>query len=674
MNRNTDLKTATVSQIQTNLARLKIISNKFINNLKKGENFELRTELNSEYRERRKEAVRRVIANMTIGKDVSGLFTDVLKNMQTDDLEIKKLIYLYLMSYAKVKPDLVILAVNTFVKDSEDKNPLLRALAIRTMGCLQVVEILDYIIDPLRRCLYDKDAYVRKTSAVCTAKVYELSEEAAIEYGLIDAVKSMVADKNTLVVANAVASLREMNEIAKNRNNSDLVWILDETTVTHMLSIINECFEWGQIAILEALVDYTPSSEKSAIYICKSVFPRLQHANCSVVLTSIRLLLTYQKFITNSEILEQVNKKIVPSLISLLSSAPEIQYAVLRSISLVLQQHPNLLSKQIRMFFLKYNDPEYIKFEKIELLVHLCDETSLEALLSELSEYSKEIDPSVSRRSIRAIERIAMRFKDHAERCLDAIIDLIALKNVETIQESAISVSRLSRSFQDLANGKISSSIIPTLCENYTLLESDPNAKASLITMAGECANVSPQIVFDLFSELEPQFLNEEESVQLAIVHASVIFFLRNPELSQTLVLRIIEKATEKCPNMDVRDVACMYWRLLSGDPNSAKQVVLSQKPRILTDSAKLSNTLLADFMNHLGCVSSILQLPPSKFLKSAESWNKSLTNTNQDLNSIDDQKSSANNEEYLANHSSKFSNKFDGDNLDEEPELLISL
>ena len=81
-----------------------------------GENYELRSDLNSEYRDRRKDAIKRVIANMTVGKDVSGLFPDVLKNMQTEDLEQKKLVYLYLMNYAKTQPELVILAVNTFVK------------------------------------------------------------------------------------------------------------------------------------------------------------------------------------------------------------------------------------------------------------------------------------------------------------------------------------------------------------------------------------------------------------------------------------------------------------------------------------------------------------------------------------------------------------------------------
>jgi AP-1 complex subunit beta-1 len=53
---------------------------------------------------------------MTVGKDVSMLFPHVVNCMQTEDLELKKLVYLYLINYAKTQPDLAIMAVNTFVK------------------------------------------------------------------------------------------------------------------------------------------------------------------------------------------------------------------------------------------------------------------------------------------------------------------------------------------------------------------------------------------------------------------------------------------------------------------------------------------------------------------------------------------------------------------------------
>lgn len=72
---------------------------------------------------------------MTTGKDVSGLFPDVLKNVQTDDMELKKLVYLYLMNYAKSQPELVILAINTFCKvtlgiQETVTHPLIRPIII----------------------------------------------------------------------------------------------------------------------------------------------------------------------------------------------------------------------------------------------------------------------------------------------------------------------------------------------------------------------------------------------------------------------------------------------------------------------------------------------------------------------------------------------------------------
>lgn len=39
--------------------------------------------------------VKKVIANMTVGKDVSALFADVVNCIQTDNVELKKLVYLH---------------------------------------------------------------------------------------------------------------------------------------------------------------------------------------------------------------------------------------------------------------------------------------------------------------------------------------------------------------------------------------------------------------------------------------------------------------------------------------------------------------------------------------------------------------------------------------------------
>lgn len=61
-----------------------------------------------------------------------------------DNVELKKLVYLYLINYAKTHPTMAIMAVNTFVKDTTHRSPLIRALSVRTMGCIRVEKITEY--------------------------------------------------------------------------------------------------------------------------------------------------------------------------------------------------------------------------------------------------------------------------------------------------------------------------------------------------------------------------------------------------------------------------------------------------------------------------------------------------------------------------------------------------
>lgn len=78
--------------------------------------------------------------------------------MQTEDIEQKKLVYLYLMNYAKTQPELVILAVNTFVKVSRQFILPIRVFIIitsriRTTLILSFVPFLfgQWVVFELRR-------------------------------------------------------------------------------------------------------------------------------------------------------------------------------------------------------------------------------------------------------------------------------------------------------------------------------------------------------------------------------------------------------------------------------------------------------------------------------------------------------------------------------------------
>ena len=41
-------------------------------------------------------------------------------------------------------------------QDSAHSSPLIRALAVRTMGCIRVDKITEYLCDPLKRALADE--------------------------------------------------------------------------------------------------------------------------------------------------------------------------------------------------------------------------------------------------------------------------------------------------------------------------------------------------------------------------------------------------------------------------------------------------------------------------------------------------------------------------------------
>lgn len=52
-------------------------------------------------------------------------------------------------------------------------------------------------------------------------------------------------------------------------------------------------FRWGQVFILDALSKYKAADAREAENIVERVTPRLQHANCAVVLSAVKVMLRY---------------------------------------------------------------------------------------------------------------------------------------------------------------------------------------------------------------------------------------------------------------------------------------------------------------------------------------------------------------------------------------------
>ncbi|KAG1958466.1 AP-1 complex subunit beta-1 [Pimephales promelas] len=584
----------------------KMTDSKYFTTTKKGEIFELKAELNSDKKEKKKEAVKKVIASMTVGKDVSALFPDVVNCMQTDNLELKKLVYLYLMNYAKSQPDMAIMAVNTFVKDCEDPNPLIRALAVRTMGCIRVDKITEYLCEPLRKCLKDEDPYVRKTAAVCVAKLHDINAQLVEDQGFLDTLKDLISDSNPMVVANAVAAL---SEIAESHPNSNLL-DLNPQTINKLLTALNECTEWGQIFILDCLANYTPRDDRESQSICERVTPRLSHANSAVVLSAVKVLMKFMEMLPKDlDYYGTLLKKLAPPLVTLLSAEPELQYVALRNINLIVQKRPEILKHEMKVFFVKYNDPIYVKLEKLDIMIRLASQANIAQVLAELKEYATEVDVDFVRKAVRAIGRCAIKVEQSAERCVSTLLDLIQTKVNYVVQEAIVVIKDIFRKYPNKYE-----SVIATLCENLDSLD-EPEARAAMIWIVGEYAERIDNADELLESFLEG-FHDESTQVQLQLLTAIVKLFLKKPTETQELVQQVLSLATQDSDNPDLRDRGYIYWRLLSTDPVAAKEVVLAEKPLISEETDLIEPTLLEELICHIGTLASVYHKPPSAFVE----------------------------------------------------------
>ncbi|KAK9360420.1 adaptin N terminal region-domain-containing protein, partial [Lipomyces starkeyi] len=569
---------------------------------RKGETYELRSGLVSQYAYERKDAIQRTIAAMTLGKDVSALFPDVLKNIATPDIEQKKLVYLYLMNYAKSHPDLCILAVNTFVQDSEDSNPLVRALAIRTMGCIRVDKIVDYMEEPLRKTLKDDSPYVRKTAAICVAKLFDLNPTLVIENGFLGTLQEMIGDANPMVIANAVSALTEIQEAAPETN----AFAVNADILKKLLLALNECTEWGRITILTSIADYRTVDVREAEHICERVVPQFQHVNPSVVLAAVKTILCHLHLL-DPELQKQYLDKMSPPLVTLAVSAPEVQYVALRNINIILQKYPDILSNQLRIFFCKYNDPLYLKVEKLDIMIRLANSRNVDTLLSELKEYALEVDMDFVKRAVRAIGQCAIKIESSAQRCVNVLLDLINTKVNYVVQEAVIVMRDVLRRYPGYEG------VIPTLCQGIDELD-EPEARGAMIWIVGEYADKIDN-ADEILSTFIEGFLDETTQVQLQMLTATVKLFLLKPQNAQPLVQKVLQTITNECDNADLRDRAYIYWRLLSTNSKTTKDIIMSKKPPVKDVIQHLPPPVLEELLRELSTLASVYHKPAETFI-----------------------------------------------------------
>jgi AP-4 complex subunit beta-1 len=202
---------------------------------------------------KRRDVIKKVIAYMTLGIDVSRLYPEMVKASRTDDVVMKKMIYLYLINYAEQNQELAILAINTFWMDIKQTNHKIRGLALRSLCSLRFEGVTQYLQQAIQECLHDVDPYVKKTAIIGCVKFYHMSKKEFKKTEFLDTLYKLTRDHDALVVINAIEAI---NEIRANKGGIDI----QRPLIIHLLNRIKEFNEWGQSVILDLTAKYNPQS------------------------------------------------------------------------------------------------------------------------------------------------------------------------------------------------------------------------------------------------------------------------------------------------------------------------------------------------------------------------------------------------------------------------------
>ncbi|EEP76755.1 conserved hypothetical protein [Uncinocarpus reesii 1704] len=555
----------------------------------------------------KKIALKRIVANMTMSNnDMIALFPDVIECMTIPSLEIKKMCFLFLVNYSRTKPDVAMKALPYLLDDMNDTNPLIRALALRTISYLHVREFVEATVQPIKRLLNDGDPYVRKTACFAVAKLYDHDRRLAETSDLIDRLNGMLKDENPTVVSSALAALMDIWE-----RSESITLTIDYASASKMISILPDCSEWGQTYILEALMSYVPRESSEALLLAERIAPRLSHSNSAVVLTCIRVILYLMNYIADQKQITSLARKLSPPLVTLLSKGPEVQYLALRNAILILQKQPEVLRNDIRVFFCKYNDPIYVKVTKLELIFMLATKDNISVVLTELREYATEIDVHFVRKAVRAIGKLAIKIESASNQCIETLLDLVNAKIPYIVQEATVVIRNIFRKYPNQYEG-----IIGAVMKNIDELD-EPEAKAAIIWIIGQYADrIENSDAF--LQDFLATFHDEPVEVQLALLTATVKLFIQRPTKGQQLVPQVLKWCTEETDDPDLRDRGFMYWRLLSTDPAAAKDIVMGEKPPITAESERLDPRTLEELCLNVGTLATVYLKPVQQVFRNA--------------------------------------------------------
>jgi len=545
----------------------------------------------------------RVVGYMTLGIDMSPLFSEMIMATATKDLVQKKMCYLYLSNYASMQSEMALLVINTLQKDFHDEDPMVRGLALRCLCSLRVNNILEYLVDPVVKGLNDPSPYVRKTAIMCVLRIRDLSEDIIPDRQLVHQIYNRLSDRDPQVVANAVHALLEL----QGRSGLSLL-IGNKSIIIRLLQRIKEFNEWSQCLILDVISEFKPNSDDERFEIMNFLDERLSHGNSSVVLATVKVFLNVTQ--DRPELQKQVVQRVRSPLISLMTgSSPEVAFVLMKHIILLIKLVPGAFDDEYTSFYVRYSDPQYLQSLKIKALSLVVNLSNFISIVDELGSLVSMYNPALSKEALRAMGDIAVRLPRAAPLVSDKIV-LLLRRNDPVVANECIAVARdILRKYPPL-----SAILLQSLTEAfYEVKEAD--AKVSLLWVLGQFGNDIPEAPY-LIEPMIDEFEEETDpAVRCEMLTTALKLFFERPGEMQAMLGRLFKFAISDVSNVDVHDRALFYYRILSVDLDMAKTLMIGGGMELEAFTDENTNELNDRMFESFGSLSVIYDMPEQRWL-----------------------------------------------------------
>ncbi|WAR09017.1 AP4B1-like protein [Mya arenaria] len=110
-----------------------------------------------------------------------------------------------LMAHSDLMSELLLLAVNTLLKDLQDSNPTIRALALRTICSVNHEAFIEHRLQCVSLALGDSSAYVRRAATVAVVSAFRGDIDSVKDAGIVNRLYELIRDSDPIVVVCVIA-------------------------------------------------------------------------------------------------------------------------------------------------------------------------------------------------------------------------------------------------------------------------------------------------------------------------------------------------------------------------------------------------------------------------------------------------------------------------------------